>query len=217
MESTTSLPELTSSITSSPGLPYSRRSKSSAVTRRIRTTSADSSCSTTPSTPIPSPVRSPRSIRGKPRSSAISRLSPTDADSSPRPAASASRPSWSSTRSSFAICPRPRSSPAYAATCSVPTCASTATGGVKKPEDPKLFPWHQDNGYNFVEPQTYLTCWIALTDATVENGCPWVQPGGHLRGTLKHHLTELGWVCRQDDDGALAAPVRAGACSCSRR
>ena len=28
----------------------------------------------------------------------------------------------------------------------------------KKPEYPKLFPWHQDNGYNFVEPQTYLTC-----------------------------------------------------------
>ena len=80
----------------------------------------------------------------------------------------------------------------------------------KKPEYPKLFPWHQDNGYNFVEPQTYLACWIALTDATVENGCPWVQPGGHLRGTLKHHLTELGWVCREHDDGALAAPVRAG-------
>jgi phytanoyl-CoA hydroxylase len=81
----------------------------------------------------------------------------------------------------------------------------------KKPEYPKLFPWHQDNGYNFVEPQTYLTCWIALNDATVDNGCPWVLPGGHLRGTLKHHLTELGWVCREDDDpSALAVPARAG-------
>jgi phytanoyl-CoA hydroxylase len=81
----------------------------------------------------------------------------------------------------------------------------------KKPEYPKLFPWHQDNGYNFVEPQTYLTCWIALTDATVDNGCPWVMPGGHLRGTLKHHLTELGWVCREEDGPeAAAVPVRAG-------
>ena len=81
----------------------------------------------------------------------------------------------------------------------------------KKPEYPKPFPWHQDNGYTYVEPQAYLTCWVALTDATEENGCPWVIPGGHLKGTLKHHLTELGWVCR-DEDGpeAIPAPVRAG-------
>jgi ectoine hydroxylase-related dioxygenase (phytanoyl-CoA dioxygenase family) len=81
----------------------------------------------------------------------------------------------------------------------------------KKPEYLKPFPWHQDNGYTYIEPQAYLTCWVALTDATVENGCPWVIAGGHLRGTLKHHLTELGWVCR-DEDGAeaIAAPVRAG-------
>jgi phytanoyl-CoA hydroxylase len=82
----------------------------------------------------------------------------------------------------------------------------------KKPEYPKHFPWHQDNGYNFVEPQTYLTCWVALTDATVENGCPWILLGGHLRGTLKHHLTELGWACREDDvpEEAAPAPLRAG-------
>src|SRR5450755_3607723 len=36
----------------------------------------------------------------------------------------------------------------------------------KKPEYPKHFPWHQDNGYTFIEPQAYLTCWIALTGAT---------------------------------------------------
>jgi phytanoyl-CoA hydroxylase len=28
----------------------------------------------------------------------------------------------------------------------------------KKPEKPRRFPWHQDNGYTFVEPQQYLTC-----------------------------------------------------------
>ena len=47
----------------------------------------------------------------------------------------------------------------------------------KKPEKPRRFPWHQDNGYTFVEPQQYLTCWVALTDATVDNGCPQVVPG----------------------------------------
>ena len=62
----------------------------------------------------------------------------------------------------------------------------------KKPEYPKHFPWHQDNGYTFIEPQAYLTCWIALTDATIENGCPWIIPGGHLHGTLKHRASEAG-------------------------
>jgi len=81
----------------------------------------------------------------------------------------------------------------------------------KKPEYPKPFPWHQDNGYTYIEPQAYLTCWVALNDATVDNGCPWVIPGGHLRGTLAHRLSKLGFVCREDDGPeALAVPVRAG-------
>jgi phytanoyl-CoA hydroxylase len=81
----------------------------------------------------------------------------------------------------------------------------------KKPEYPKHFPWHQDNGYTYIEPQAYLTCWVALTDATVENGCPWVAAGGHLHGTLKHHLSELGYVCREEDGPeAMPAPVRSG-------
>jgi phytanoyl-CoA hydroxylase len=81
----------------------------------------------------------------------------------------------------------------------------------KKPEYRKPFPWHQDNGYTYIEPQAYLTCWIALNDATVDNGCPWVIPGGHLRGTLAHRLSKLGYVCREEDGpDALAVPVRGG-------
>ena len=81
----------------------------------------------------------------------------------------------------------------------------------KKPEYPKPFPWHQDNGYTYIEPQAYLTCWIALNDATLDNGCPWVIPGGHLRGTLAHRLSKLGFVCREEDGTeALAVPVREG-------
>ena len=52
----------------------------------------------------------------------------------------------------------------------------------KKPEKPRRFPWHQDNGYTFVEPQQYLTCWVPLTEATVENGCPQVTPRVHQIG-----------------------------------
>ena len=81
----------------------------------------------------------------------------------------------------------------------------------KKPETDQPFPWHQDNGYTFVEPQQYLTCWVALTEATVESGCPWVVPGVHRRGTLKHEMTDLGWECFADPPAeAVAAPVPAG-------
>jgi ectoine hydroxylase-related dioxygenase (phytanoyl-CoA dioxygenase family) len=81
----------------------------------------------------------------------------------------------------------------------------------KKPEYPKPFPWHQDNGYTYIEPQAYLTCWLALNDANVDNGCPWVIPGGHLRGTLAHRESKLGFVCREHHGAdALAVPVRAG-------
>lgn len=81
----------------------------------------------------------------------------------------------------------------------------------KKPEKPRRFPWHQDNGYAFVEPQQYLTIWLALTDATVDNGCPWVAPGRHRMGTLAHtYVDPLGWECLTDPEGAIAAEVPAG-------
>lgn len=81
----------------------------------------------------------------------------------------------------------------------------------KKPGAAEPFPWHQDNGYTFIEPQQYLTCWVALTDADEENGCPWVLPGRHRSGTFAHELTELGWICIEvEPEDAVAAPVRSG-------
>jgi len=82
----------------------------------------------------------------------------------------------------------------------------------KKPEKPRRFPWHQDNGYTFIEPQQYLTCWLALTDATEQNGCPWIAPGAHRAGTLAHTYVEpLGYECFAEPPSApQPAPVRAG-------
>jgi len=80
----------------------------------------------------------------------------------------------------------------------------------KKPGTEASFPWHQDNGYAFIEPQHYVTCWVALTDTDESNGCPWVLPGLHRLGTLAHRRTELGWVCAEDPAGAVAVPLRAG-------
>jgi ectoine hydroxylase-related dioxygenase (phytanoyl-CoA dioxygenase family) len=84
----------------------------------------------------------------------------------------------------------------------------------KKPEKPRRFPWHQDTGYTYVEPQHYLTAWVALTDATVANGCPWILPGVHRAGTLLHHwIDPIGWQCVPAEgaiDGAVPAEVPAG-------
>jgi phytanoyl-CoA hydroxylase len=81
----------------------------------------------------------------------------------------------------------------------------------KKPQKPRRFPWHQDNGYTFVDPQQYLTCWVALTDATEENGCPHVAVGQHVRGTLAHTYVEpLGWQIFEDAGETAVAEVGAG-------
>jgi len=81
----------------------------------------------------------------------------------------------------------------------------------KKPGTRAPFPWHQDNGYTFVEPEAYLTCWVALGDATEQNGCPRVIPGLHRGGTLAHQASELGFICFDEPPAPeVVAPVRAG-------
>jgi phytanoyl-CoA hydroxylase len=80
----------------------------------------------------------------------------------------------------------------------------------KKPEPEREFPWHQDNGYAYVEPQQYLTCWVPLVDATVDNGCPCVVPGLHRRGTLAHWWTPVGFQCVEDPEGSVPVEARAG-------
>jgi phytanoyl-CoA hydroxylase len=80
----------------------------------------------------------------------------------------------------------------------------------KKPGNPDEFPFHQDNGYTYLEPQQYLTCWIALTDTDENNGCPWVVPGLHTSGTLAHEQTPLGWRCFTSSPAAVPVPAAAG-------
>lgn len=81
----------------------------------------------------------------------------------------------------------------------------------KRPGTPTEFPWHQDNGYTFVQPQQYLTCWIALNDAVEENGCPWIAPGLHKLGTLSHWWADVGFQClKETPEDAVAMPLKAG-------
>lgn len=80
----------------------------------------------------------------------------------------------------------------------------------KKTGKAQEFPWHQDNGYTFIEPQQYLTFWIPLVDVDAENGCPWIVPGLHRLGTLEHWPTPIGLKCLDDAPGAIAVPAQAG-------
>ena len=80
----------------------------------------------------------------------------------------------------------------------------------KKPGTKDEFPWHQDNGYTFIEPQAYLTCWVALTDTDETNGCPCVMPGLHKKGTLHHETTDLGYEIPLDSSESITLPLKAG-------
>lgn len=80
----------------------------------------------------------------------------------------------------------------------------------KKTGKEQEFPWHQDNGYTFIEPQQYLTLWIPLVDVDEENGCPWIAPDLHKGGTLEHWLTPIGYKCLEDVPDAVPVPAKAG-------
>lgn len=60
-------------------------------------------------------------------------------------------------------------------------------------------PWHQDNAYfDWTPLDGILGVWIALDEATVENGCMQIIPGSHLDGPAKHfHVRD----CQLDDRG----------------
>ena len=82
----------------------------------------------------------------------------------------------------------------------------------KGPDGKAQFPWHQDDGYTPVTPSPYLTLWLALNDATVENGCIWVLPGSHRGGVVPHLPSPIGLVCHSldDPDQGVPVPLKAG-------
>ncbi len=58
--------------------------------------------------------------------------------------------------------------------------------------------WHQDGSYLISDPSTVTGIWIAIEDANRDNGCLWVQPGGH-RLPLRE-IYQVDWKRRE---GAL--------------
>jgi phytanoyl-CoA hydroxylase len=80
----------------------------------------------------------------------------------------------------------------------------------KRPEADRDFPWHQDTGYALTKPEVYITCWLALEDTTVENGCIWVKPGTHHLGLVEHQETPIGKKCYFGEDHGIPVPLRKG-------
>lgn len=72
-------------------------------------------------------------------------------------------------------------------------------------------PWHQDNAYfNFLPLEKRATAWVALDDATIENGCMHMLPGNYT--PLRHHHTTDCEIVANRIDKSRAVPVelRAG-------
>jgi phytanoyl-CoA hydroxylase len=79
--------------------------------------------------------------------------------------------------------------------------------------------WHQDEYYIATRDRSLIGVWIALEDATVENGCLWMQPGSHKPGVLypmhQHNDPRFDGnqeICNMpyERDSGVAIPVKAG-------
>jgi len=79
--------------------------------------------------------------------------------------------------------------------------------------------WHQDEDYIPTRDRSLAGAWIALDDATVENGCLWVLPGSQKRGVLwpqKFHF-DTRFDCSREaydfpwrDEDSIPVEVKAG-------
>ena len=73
-------------------------------------------------------------------------------------------------------------------------------------------PWHQDSFYFHFDRAPQVGFWLAVTEATLENGCLWVLPGSHREPIHKHVLdrrpnANVGYVEIVDCDFSEERPV----------
>ena len=74
-------------------------------------------------------------------------------------------------------------------------------------------PWHQDSYYfRFDPPRPVLGVWLAVTAATLENGCLHVVPGSHQEAVHEHVLdarpgANYGYMEIVDHDMSRSVPV----------
>lgn len=76
--------------------------------------------------------------------------------------------------------------------------------------------YHQDMPLGFhIDPPDMVTCWVALDEATIENGCLWMLPGTHRFGVIE----QTKWSAYEEMSlaGSLPeeqpVPLKVGSCS----
>ena len=77
-------------------------------------------------------------------------------------------------------------------------------------------PPHQDSAYwTNIDPPNLVICWMALDDATEENGCMRFIPGSHKLGVVEHkHLEDFRVEDEKIDySNEVCVPLKAGGCS----
>ena len=88
----------------------------------------------------------------------------------------------------------------------------------KFPHTNTATPWHQDSAYwpKGLKDTRSLSCWLAIDDATIDNGCMWYVPGSHLQKKLKHtwagndEKNSYALVTECDESRGVACPIPAG-------
>ena len=84
-----------------------------------------------------------------------------------------------------------------------------------KPPHGREKPWHQDKAYfDFPLDTPVVGAWIALDEATVENGCMHILPGSHREGASLHFQLRDWQICDTEISGrrCLAVPMQPGGC-----
>jgi len=84
---------------------------------------------------------------------------------------------------------------------------------LKPPRLGREKPWHQDLSYFNYDPTSRVVgVWIALDEATVENGCMQLLPGRHREGPITHFKRRDWQICDTDILGktSVAAPLQPG-------
>lgn len=87
----------------------------------------------------------------------------------------------------------------------------------KAPHSDTPTPWHQDEAYWLNVPDKRATsCWLALDDARVENGCMWFVPGSNLKEIRPHRFAGQNGgalMCDATEDEGIPVELPAGSCT----
>jgi len=84
---------------------------------------------------------------------------------------------------------------------------------LKPPHLGREKPWHQDHAYfDYPLGTPVVGVWIALDEATVENGCMQILPGRHKEGPIVHFQRRDWQICDDNILGtqSLAVPLKPG-------